>query len=111
MLMASVVPLAAVLGAMVLAWNHIFGWSDLVVTLVMYVISGFGISTGYHRMLTHRAFETYKPIRYSLATAGCWPGRVRPSSGRRTTASTTGSPTSPVTRTARTWTSSRASGA
>ncbi|MBL1101945.1 acyl-CoA desaturase [Streptomyces coffeae] len=78
MLIASVVPLVAVLGAMVLLWNRIFSWSDLVVTLVMYVISGFGISTGYHRMLTHRSFETYKPIRYGLATAGVLAGQGPP---------------------------------
>ncbi|MEU5977242.1 acyl-CoA desaturase [Streptomyces sp. NPDC047315] len=67
---ASLIPLVGVLGAMVLLWNRIFGWSDVVVLVIMYAISGFGISAGYHRMLTHRSFETYKPIRIALATAG-----------------------------------------
>ncbi|MFF2407937.1 acyl-CoA desaturase [Streptomyces sp. NPDC058092] len=78
MLAASLVPLVALVGAMVLAWNHIFGWTDVLVTLIMYVISGIGISTGYHRMLTHRSFETYKPIRVALATAGVIAGQGPP---------------------------------
>lgn len=78
MLAASLVPLFALAAAMVLAWNHIFGWTDVLVTLVMYVISGIGISTGYHRMLTHRSFETYKPIRVALATAGVLAGQGPP---------------------------------
>ncbi|WP_062213839.1 acyl-CoA desaturase [Streptomyces sp. NBRC 109706] len=75
---ASVIPLIAVFGAMVLLWNSIFGWSDVVVLVIMYTISGFGISTGYHRMLTHRAFETHKPIRVALATAGVMAGQGPP---------------------------------
>ncbi|MGW7077366.1 acyl-CoA desaturase [Streptomyces sp. NPDC054871] len=78
MLAASLVPLFALGAAMVLAWNHIFGWTDVLVTVVMYVISGIGISTGYHRMLTHRSFETYKPVRVALATAGVLAGQGPP---------------------------------
>ncbi|MGW2473266.1 acyl-CoA desaturase [Streptomyces sp. NPDC001665] len=75
---ASLIPLVAVFGAMVLLWNRIFGWSDVVVLVIMYAISGFGISAGYHRMLTHRSFETYKPIRVALATAGVMAGQGPP---------------------------------
>lgn len=78
MLVVSVVPLLALGVAMVLAWNHIFGWTDVLVTAIMYVISGIGISTGYHRLLTHRAFETYKPIRVALAAAGVTAGQGPP---------------------------------
>lgn len=69
-LAASVIPLLGVFAGMVLLWNQIFGWTDLVVLLFMYAVCGLGISTGYHRLLTHRAFETYKPVRVALATAG-----------------------------------------
>lgn len=77
-LAASVIPLMAVFAAMILLWNSVFGWSDLAVMAIMYVISGFGISTGYHRMLTHRSFETYKPIRIALTTAGVMAGQGPP---------------------------------
>ena len=36
----------------------------------MYVISGFGVTVGFHRMLTHRAFQTHKLTRYVFAYFG-----------------------------------------
>lgn len=69
-LAASVVPLVGVVAAMALLWGDLFYWTDVLVLAVMYLVCGFGISTGYHRMLTHRAFETYQPIRVGLAVAG-----------------------------------------
>ena len=33
-------------------------------------ITGFGITVGYHRLLTHRAFPTSKPVEYAFAIAG-----------------------------------------
>ncbi|MBA0053339.1 acyl-CoA desaturase [Streptomyces sp. AJS327] len=75
---ASVVPLLALLAGMVLLWNRIFGWTDVVVLAFMYAVSGFGISTGYHRLLTHRSFQTYKPIRVGLAAAGAMAGQGPP---------------------------------
>lgn len=77
-LVASVVPLLAVPVAMVLLWNRIFGWTDIVVLAVMYAVAGLGISVGYHRLLTHRSFETKKPIRVALATAGAMAGQGPP---------------------------------
>ncbi|NJQ07282.1 acyl-CoA desaturase [Streptomyces lonarensis] len=77
-LTASVVPLLAVLAGMVLLWNRVFGWTDLLVLVIMYVVAGIGISTGYHRMLTHRSFQTYRPIRVALATAGAMAGQGPP---------------------------------
>jgi stearoyl-CoA desaturase (Delta-9 desaturase) len=78
MLVVSVVPLLALGAAMVLAWNSVFGWTDVLVTVIMYVISGIGISTGYHRLLTHRSFETSGPVRVALATAGVMAGQGPP---------------------------------
>ena len=75
---ASLIPLAAVFGAMAALWNRIFSWTDMVVLAIMYVISGIGVSVAYHRMLTHRSFETYKPIRVALATAGVMAGQGPP---------------------------------
>jgi stearoyl-CoA desaturase (delta-9 desaturase) len=38
--------------------------------LVMYLLSGFGVTVGFHRMLTHRAFRTSKPVEYLFAALG-----------------------------------------
>ena len=37
---------------------------------VFYVLSGFGITAGYHRLFTHRSFKTYPLIRGIFAVLG-----------------------------------------
>lgn len=44
--------------------------ADLLIFLGMYLFSGIGVTVGYHRLLTHRSFETWKPVRYLLALMG-----------------------------------------
>src|SRR4051795_5261564 len=56
--------------AVVLLWNTLVDWSDLAVMAVMYVISGYGVTLGFHRLLTHRSFQTFKPVEYTLAVLG-----------------------------------------
>jgi stearoyl-CoA desaturase (delta-9 desaturase) len=36
----------------------------------MYVLAGLGVTIGYHRLLTHRSFQTHKPLEYLFATLG-----------------------------------------
>ena len=36
----------------------------------MYVVSVMGVTLGFHRLLTHRSFQTYKPVQYALAILG-----------------------------------------
>jgi stearoyl-CoA desaturase (Delta-9 desaturase) len=56
--------------AVALLWNTLVDWSDLAVMAIMYVVSGYGVTLGFHRLLTHRSFQTYKPVEYALAIAG-----------------------------------------
>ena len=67
---AVVLPFVAVLAAIPMLWNELIGWSDLLLFAVMYFFSTMGITVGYHRLLTHRAFATYKPIEYLFAAFG-----------------------------------------
>ncbi len=67
---AVVLPFVAVLAAIVVLWDRGVGWTDLVILAGMYAITAIGITVGYHRMLTHRAFATYKPLEYAFAAAG-----------------------------------------
>ena len=69
-LIGAIVPFIAVLAAIALLWNEYVGWHDLAVLALMYVITGLGITVGYHRMLTHRSFQTYKPLEYMWAFLG-----------------------------------------
>ena len=67
---AVVVPFIAFLVAIVLLWNKAVGPVDLVIMAVLYCITGFGITVGFHRLLTHRAFQVSKPVEYAFAVAG-----------------------------------------
>jgi stearoyl-CoA desaturase (delta-9 desaturase) len=67
---AVILPFVAFLLAIVLLWNTVVGWTDLALLAVMYVLTGFGITIGYHRMLTHRAFQTSKTVERIFAVLG-----------------------------------------
>jgi stearoyl-CoA desaturase (delta-9 desaturase) len=69
-LAAVILPFIATLVAIPLLWNRLVGWGDLAIFGVMYVASAIGITVGYHRLLTHRAFEAVPPVRYGLAVLG-----------------------------------------
>ena len=65
------IPLLAVLAAIPLAWNlGWLGWHDVVIALVFYVISGMGISMGFHRYFTHSSFKANRGLKIALASAG-----------------------------------------
>ncbi|HEY6778605.1 MAG TPA: fatty acid desaturase [Thermoleophilaceae bacterium] len=69
-LIAVVLPFVAFIGALLLFWGRWVDASDLVAFGVMYLIAGFGVTVGFHRLLTHRSFQTYKPVEYAFAAAG-----------------------------------------
>jgi stearoyl-CoA desaturase (Delta-9 desaturase) len=69
-LLGVVVPFAGVLAAIVLLWNRAVNATDLAILVVMYAITGAGITVGFHRLLTHRAFQTYPWIERAFAVMG-----------------------------------------
>jgi len=69
-LAAVVLPFIAFIAALALLWNRAVGWTDLAIFAAMYLVTALGITIGFHRMLTHRAFQTFKPVEYLLAGAG-----------------------------------------
>jgi stearoyl-CoA desaturase (Delta-9 desaturase) len=67
---AVVIPLLGFLVAIVLAWGGLVTARDLAIFAVMYLLSGFGVTVGYHRLLTHRSFEAPTRVRATLAALG-----------------------------------------
>jgi stearoyl-CoA desaturase (Delta-9 desaturase) len=51
-------------------WADLLGWGDVIVFVIMYVITGLGVTVGFHRHLTHRAFATRRWVRGALAALG-----------------------------------------
>ena len=65
-----VVPFLGVLIAVVLLWNRAVDARDLAIAAVMYMITAIGVTVGFHRLLTHRAFQTHAWVERSLAVMG-----------------------------------------
>jgi stearoyl-CoA desaturase (delta-9 desaturase) len=69
-LVSIVLPFIAMFVAIVVFWNQFVSLADLVILAVMYVLTALGVTVGFHRLLTHRAFQTYKPVEYAFAVLG-----------------------------------------
>jgi stearoyl-CoA desaturase (delta-9 desaturase) len=69
-LTAVVVPFIALLAAPLLLWGWGFGWVDFGLLLGMYLLTALGITVGFHRLFTHKSFETNCVVRFILATLG-----------------------------------------
>jgi stearoyl-CoA desaturase (Delta-9 desaturase) len=65
-----VVPFVGVVVAIVLLWNHGVDAIDLGIMGAMYLVTAVGITVGYHRLLTHRAFRTYPWLERTFAVMG-----------------------------------------
>ncbi|MGI9658439.1 MAG: hypothetical protein ACR2OD_05980, partial [Gaiellaceae bacterium] len=59
-------PPIGILSAMGVLWGVAFSTLDLVLLLVLYVLSGLGITAGWHRYFSHRSFETSRPMQAVL---------------------------------------------
>ncbi len=64
------VPIASIVAAVPLLWNRWIHWRDVVLLVVLYAITGHGVTVGFHRYLTHGAFKAKRGLRIALAVAG-----------------------------------------
>lgn len=65
-----IVPFAGFIAALVLLWGWGVRWEELSVLIALYVLTVLGITVGFHRLFTHRAFETNTVIEVILAILG-----------------------------------------
>jgi stearoyl-CoA desaturase (delta-9 desaturase) len=65
-----VIPFAALLVGIPLAWGGALTWVDVAIGAFFYIISGLGITIGFHRYLTHGSFKAKRWLRVTLAVAG-----------------------------------------
>lgn len=64
------IPFAALIAAVPVMWGWGLSWLDVVLAVVMYAITGHGITIGFHRYFTHGAFKAGRKVRIGLAIAG-----------------------------------------
>jgi stearoyl-CoA desaturase (delta-9 desaturase) len=69
-IIAVVLPLLGLIAAIVLLWGVAVYWIDIALLASMYLLTGFGITVGFHRYFTHRSFTTARPMAYLLAILG-----------------------------------------
>jgi stearoyl-CoA desaturase (delta-9 desaturase) len=65
-----VVPFLAVLAAVPFAWGGWLGWSDVVIMVLMYWLTGHGITVGFHRLFTHKSYKPNRAVKIFWAIAG-----------------------------------------
>lgn len=70
MLAISIIPLLGLVFAIVQLWGWGVSGRDLIIAGVFYVITGLGITVGYHRLLTHKSFDVPNWVRVGWAIAG-----------------------------------------
>src|SRR5436309_5887182 len=63
-------PFVGLITAIALLWNRAIGPLELGLLAGLYVITCLGVTLGYHRMFTHRAFETSRALRTTIAIIG-----------------------------------------
>jgi len=69
-LLGVIVPFLALIAAVVSVWGWGITWVELGMLLGMYLLTAIGITVGYHRLFTHRSFETNRVIQFILAVLG-----------------------------------------
>ena len=65
-----VVPFLAIIAAVPLLWGYGLSSADAVMALVAYIVTGLGVTVGYHRYFTHGSFKARRGLRIALAVAG-----------------------------------------
>jgi len=51
-------------------WGHVIHLRDVIMGVVLYAVTGHGISVGYHRLFTHRSFTPNRVLKIALAITG-----------------------------------------
>jgi stearoyl-CoA desaturase (Delta-9 desaturase) len=63
-------PLVGLLVAIVLLWDRAIGPFELVLLVGLYLLTGFGVTLGFHRMFTHRALQSSRAFCAIAAVLG-----------------------------------------
>jgi stearoyl-CoA desaturase (delta-9 desaturase) len=65
-----IIPFAALIAAIPVAWGGWLSWTDVILAVFFYLVTGLGVTVGFHRYLTHGSFKAKRPLRIALAVAG-----------------------------------------
>jgi stearoyl-CoA desaturase (delta-9 desaturase) len=63
-------PLVGLVAAVIVLWHKAVGPTELIIMGAFYIVTAVGITLGFHRMFTHRSFESSRAFRAVIAVAG-----------------------------------------
>ena len=69
-LLGVTLPLVGLVAAVALLWNTWLHPIDIALLVAGYLLTGIGVTVGYHRLFTHRAFQTKQWLRWTFAILG-----------------------------------------
>jgi stearoyl-CoA desaturase (Delta-9 desaturase) len=65
-----ILPFLGFVAVVVSLWGRGFSWVDFGLLVGMYVVTGLGITVGFHRLFTHRSFEANRAVQFLLGVSG-----------------------------------------
>ncbi|HEY6694289.1 MAG TPA: acyl-CoA desaturase [Solirubrobacteraceae bacterium] len=68
--LVTALPLVALAFAAWQSWEGLLRPTDLTIFFVFYVLTGLGVTVGFHRLFTHRSFKARPAVRGTLAVLG-----------------------------------------
>ncbi len=71
-LLFSLITLGTLIGLPVYAYFYDYTWVDWAMFGLLYIVTGLGITVGYHRLIAHRSFDCPNWVRAGLLIAGGW---------------------------------------
>ena len=63
-------PLVALAVEVVVLWGRAVHLRDILLTGALFLVTGHGVTVGFHRMLTHGSFKANRPLKIALVLAG-----------------------------------------
>ncbi|KAA9159635.1 acyl-CoA desaturase [Amycolatopsis acidicola] len=74
-LLFDILPIIGTVGALAFLAVYPFGLTELTLLLSMWLLTGLGVTVGYHRLFTHRTFKAARPVVAVLAVLGSMAGQ------------------------------------
>ncbi|HZY89905.1 MAG TPA: acyl-CoA desaturase [Gemmataceae bacterium] len=68
--LAVTLPFLGLAAAIFFLWDFGFSWVELGLLLGMYAVTALGITVGFHRLFTHRSFQTYPAVQFVFGVLG-----------------------------------------
>lgn len=69
-LILTVLPFGGLVAAFVWMWGRGLTYLDVILFMAMYLVTGLGVTVGFHRLFAHRSFVAARPLKIALAICG-----------------------------------------